>query len=167
MIRRAAAVGVFSVIVFSVTGASAAQAPANKACGLVTESELQSALGAPVVLKAGSMGAVQTCAGEAQSTKVLLRFFTRTGAASGKTEQAGVEALKKMGAQVEVQTSGGITCMTTVPPASMAATGFGTSCTMTGKAPTFAVLEVTAKAQKDMVPIAKLRAVAEKMASRF
>ena len=45
--------------------------------------------------------------------------------------------------------------------------GFGSTCTVTSKAPTFAVMEITAKTQKDMVPMEKLRAVAEKMASRF
>ena len=45
--------------------------------------------------------------------------------------------------------------------------GFGSTCTVTSKAPTFAVMEITAKTQNDMVPMEKLRAVAEKMASRY
>jgi hypothetical protein len=49
----------------------------------------------------------------------------------------------------------------------MAAMGFGTTCTVTIKSPTIAVIEITAKNQKDMVPMEKLRAVAEKMASRL
>jgi hypothetical protein len=72
-----------------------------------------------------------------------------------------------LGAQVDVKTSGGIMCMTAVPPEKMAAMGFGTTCTVTSKAPTFAVIEITAKTQKDMVSMERLRAVAEKMASRF
>ena len=146
--------------------ASMAQATGNKACGLVTESELQSALGSKVALKPGSLGDVQTCSGETPGARVLLRYFTRKDR-SGNAEQAGIEAFKKMGAQVDVKTSGGIMCMTAVPPQNMAAMGFGTTCTVTSKAPTFAVVEITAKTQKDMVPMEKLRAVAEKMATRF
>ncbi len=170
MIRLTRAIGVLSsaVIVSAMAAqASMAQAPANKACGLVTESELQSALGSKVTLKAGSIGDVQTCGGESQSARVLLRFFKRSTDSSGNAEQAGIDAIRKMGAQVDVKTSGGIMCMTAVPPGNLAAMGFGTTCTVTSKAPTFAVIEITAKTQKDMVPMEKLRAVAEKMASRF
>src|SRR5262245_59022387 len=144
-----------------------AQTPAHKACALVTDAEIQSALGSKVTLRAGSMGDVQTCAGETPGARVLLRFFRRTTDRSGNVEQAGIDAFRKMGAQVDVKSSGGITCMTAVPPQNMAAMGFGTTCTVTSKAPTFAVIEITAKTQKDMVPMEKLRAVAEKMASRF
>ena len=144
-----------------------AQAPANRACGLVTDAEIQSALGSKVVLQAGSLGAVQTCAGQTESARVLVRFFMRTTDPSGNAEQAGIDAIRKMGAQVDVKASGGITCMTAVPPQNMVAMGFGTTCTVTSKAPMFAVIEVTAKTQKDMVPLEKLRPVAEKMASRF
>ena len=170
MIRLTRAIGVLSsaVIVSAMAAqASMAQAPANKACGLVTESELQSALGSKVTLRAGSIGDVQTCGGEAQSARVLLRLFKRSTDATGNAEQAGIDVIRKMGAQVDVKTSGGIMCMTAVPPANLAAMGFGTTCTVTSKAPTFAVIEITAKTQKDMVPMEKLRAVAEKMASRF
>jgi hypothetical protein len=144
-----------------------AQAPVDKACGLVTDSELQSALGSKVTLKPGSIGDVQTCGGETQSARVLVRLFKRSSDPSGRAEQAGIDAIRKMGAQVDVKTAGGIMCMTAVPPANMAAMGFGTTCTVTSKAPTFAVIEITAKTQKDMVPMETLRAVAEKMATRF
>ncbi len=170
MIRLTRAIVVlFSGVVLSTLAAQAsiAQETANKACGLATESELQSALGSRVTLKPGSIGNAQTCGGETQSARVLLRFFTRSKDPSGNAEQAAIEAIKKMGAQVDVKTSGGIMCMTAVPPQSMAAMGFGTTCTVTSKAPTFAVIEITAKTQKDMVPMERLRAVAEKMASRF
>ncbi len=145
----------------------AAQSPATGACALVTDSELETVLGSKVPLKADSIGDVQTCSGEAQNARVLLRLFTRTGDPSGKTEQAGIDEIKKMGVQVDTKTSGGVMCMTGVPPASMAAMGFGTTCTVISKAPRFAVIEVTAKTQANMVPMETLRAVAEKMAGRF
>ena len=157
-----------AVIVSVMAGqASLAQAPANKACELVTDVELQSALGSKVTLKPGSLGNVQTCSGESPSATVLVRFLKTSTASSGSPEHSGIDAIKKMGAQVDVKTSGGIMCMTVVPPTNLAAVGFGTTCTVTSKAPTYAVIEITAKTQKDMVPMEKLRAVAEKMASRF
>jgi len=170
MIQPTRAIVVLLVIIVT-SGVAAAharipQATGNKACGLVTESELQVALGAKVTLKPGSIGDVQTCAGETATARVLVRFFTRKDQ-SGNAEQAGIDAIKKMGAQVDVKTSGGIMCMTAVPPQNLAAMGFGTTCTVTSKAPMFAVIEVTAKTQKDMVPMERLRAVAEKMATRF
>ena len=170
MIQPICAIGALTsaIVVIALTAtASMAQAPANRACALVTDSELQSVLGSKVTLKAGSIGDVQTCGGQTPGVRVLLRFFKRNGAPSGNAEQAGIDAIKKMGAQVDVSSSGGIMCMTTVPPENMAAMGYGTTCTVTSKAPTFAVIEITAKTQRDMVPMDKLRSVAEKMASRF
>jgi hypothetical protein len=143
-----------------------AQTPAN-ACGLVTAAEFQGVLGGAVNLKSGAIGEVQVCSGEGQTGKVTVRFFKRTGDPSGAREQAGIEAVKKMGAQVDVTTSGGIMCMTIVPPAQMPAMGYATTCTVMSKAPTFAVIEISAKAQKDMVPIDKLRPIAERIATRF
>lgn len=170
MMRPTRAIGALSsavVVIALAVQVGMAQAPVNKACGLVTNSELQSALGSKVILKAGSIGDAQTCGGETPSARVLLRFFKRTTDPSGHREQAGIDAARKMGAKVDVKTSAGITCMTAVPPENMAAVGFSTACTVTRKAPMFAVIEITAKTQKDMVPMEKLRAVAEKMASRF
>jgi hypothetical protein len=170
MIRPTCAIGALSsavVVIAATAAASMAQAPANRACALVTDSELQSALGSKVTLKAGSIGDVQTCGGETQSVRVLLRFFKRSSDPSGSAEQAGIDTIRKMGAQVDVKTSGGIMCITAVPPENMAAMGYGTTCTVTSKAPTVAVIEITAKTQKEMVPMEKLRSVAEKMASRF
>ena len=146
---------------------TAGQTPAGKACGLVTESELQSVLGGNVSLKGGSIGEVQMCSGQAQNATVMLRLFKRTTDPAGGAEKAGIDAVKKMGVQVEAKTVGGTMCTTMVPPANMAQMGFGTTCTVTSKAPMFAVIEITAKTQKDMVPMEKLRAVAEKMATRF
>ena len=161
-------VAVSAAIIIATAGqAGLAQTPAGKACALVTDAELQSALGSRVALKPGSLGNVQTCSGESPNVTVSLRLLTTSKASDGSKEKAGIEAIKKMGAQVDVKTSGGIMCMTVVPPASKAAMGFGTTCTVTSKAPTYAVIEITAKTQKDMVPMEKLRAVAEKMASRF
>jgi hypothetical protein len=139
----------------------------NGACALVTEAELQSALSSKVTLQPLPTSDVQMCKGQGQSARVLIRTFTRSKDLAGNAEKAGIEAVKKMGAQVDVKTSGGITCMTVVPPPSKAALGYNTTCTVTSKAPNFAVIEVVAKTQQDMVPMERLRPVAEKMAGRL
>ena len=98
MIRLTPAIGVLSSVVIvgaMAAQASMAQAPAHKACGLVTESELQSALGSKVTLKAGSIGDVQTCGGVSQSTRVQLRLFKRSTDSSGNAEQAGIDAIAR------------------------------------------------------------------------
>jgi len=156
-----------SAATLSGTSGLVAQSTTGKACGLVTESEIQSVLGTKVNLKSGALGDVQTCSADAQTASMMLRLFKRTGDPSGAKEKAGIDAIKKMGAQVDVKTADGITCMTTVPPANLAQYGYGTTCTVTSKAPMFAVIEITAKAQKDMVPMDKLRTIAQKMATRF
>ena len=165
------AISTFFLLVSAATLSSAsglvAQTTTNKACGLVAESEVQSVLSAKVPLKNGAIGDVQTCSGETPTATMTIRLFRRMGDPAGAKEKAGIEAIKKMGAQVDVKTSGGVTCMTTVPPANMAQYGFSTSCTVTNKAPMFAVIEIQAKTQKDMAPMEKLRSVAEKMATRF
>ena len=144
-----------------------AQAPPANACALVTPSELESVLGGTVALKPSSMGEVQLCRGETAAARVSIRLFKGTKESFDTAEQAGLDAIKKMGAQVDVKTSGGIMCTTAVPPDDKATIGFGTTCTVMSKAPTYAVVDVTAKSKKDMVPMEKLRALAEKMASRF
>jgi len=83
----------------------------------------------------------------------MLRLFKRTDDPPGAKEKAGIEAIRQTGAQVEVKTLGPITCTAVVPPPQLAEHGFGTTCSVQ-KAPMLAVIEVTAKARKDMVPTA-------------
>ena len=71
-----------------------------------------------------------------------------------------------MGIKLESKTSGPITCVTMIPPPNLAQAGFGTTCTVK-KPPMFAVIEVSVNNEKDMVPLERLRGVAEKMAGRF
>ena len=127
-----------SILLSTLTAqASRAEVPAN-ACALVTASELQSAIGGAITLQSGSMGKVQTCSGQTQAgTRVLVRMFTRTTDAAGNTEKAGIAAAKKSGAQTEVQNNGGVMCSTVVPPQGMEAMGYGTTCTVTRKAPLY------------------------------
>jgi hypothetical protein len=141
-------------------------AGANKACGLLTPSELETVLGAKVTLSGGNAGNVELCTGRTPTVTVMLRVFKRTNDPSGATEKAGIEAARQTGAQVDVKTFGPITCSAVVPPAKLAQYGFNTTCSVR-RAPMFAVIELTATSQKDAVPIEKLHALAEKMAGRF
>jgi len=145
----------------------------NKACALVTPSELETAVGGKVSLSAGGgtpPNGAEICRAETATVSVLLRVVKRSGGSDadkkGGAEKAGIDMARKMGAQVDVKTFGDITCSTVVPPADLAKYGFNTTCAIT-TATAVAAIEVTAKNQKDMVPIERLRPLAEKMATRL
>ena len=160
--------GAFAASVQTPVGA----ADGNKACGLLTPSELQTVLGTTVSLSGGggmAAGGVELCTGQTSRATVMLRLSTRLNPErdrSGGTEKKGIEVVKKMGIQVDVKTYGPITCSTMVPPANLARHGFNTTCTVS-KPTAVAGVEVTAKSQQDMVSIERLHPLAEKMASRF
>jgi len=139
----------------------------NKACALATPEELQAALGAKVSgLKAQGLGGdAQICMGQTPAASVMLRLAKRTHS-SGETEAKGIEMAKKMGAQVELKTFGPVTCSTMIPPPNLAQYGFNTTCSVL-KNGQVAAVEVTAKSQKEMVAIDKLRPLVEKMAGRI
>ncbi len=160
---------VFSIVFFAVlilVFAKGAHAQ-NKACALVTPNELQALLGAKVSgLKGTDMpGGTGICMGQTPTARVTLRLAKRPEQGAG-AEAAGIEIAKKMGAQVDVKTFGPVTCSTVIPPASLAEHGFNTTCSIAKKTDV-AAIEVTAKIQKDMIPIDKLRPLAEKMMERF
>jgi hypothetical protein len=157
--------------------AASAQAPVgaaggDKACGLLTPSELQTVLGTTVSLSGGggmAAGGAEFCTGQTSTATVMLRLVTGLDPGrdrSGGTEKKGIEAVRKMGIQVDVKTFGPITCSTMAPPASLAQHGFNTTCTVI-KPTAVAGVEVTAKSQQDMVSIDRLHPLAEKMANRF
>jgi len=115
-------------------------------------------------------GTTETCVGSTPGVKVLLRLKQRSAdeasKSGGETERKSIEIMKKMGAQVDIKTFGPVTCSTITPPASMQESGYNTTCSYRKKTGVAAV-EITAKAQKDGIPIDKLRPLAEKMADRF
>ena len=166
-IAAAGWVGVVVAIVPVPVGA----ADGNKACGLLTPSELESVLG-NLTLNGGTPmtgGKTEICMGQAASATVMLRLVTGLDPGrdrSGNKEKAGIELFKKMGVKVDVKTFGPITYSTIVPSESLAQHGFNTTCTVS-KETAVAGIEVTAENQKDMVPIERLHPLAEKMAGRF
>jgi hypothetical protein len=161
---------VFSVVFFAfqiLVFASGARGQ-NKACALATSEELQALLGAKVSdLKGTDVpgGDAAICMGQTPTARVMLRLAKRSEQGGG-AEAAGIEIAKKMGAQVDVKTFGAVTCSTVIPPANLAQHGFNTTCSIVKKT-NVAAIEVTAKTQKDMIGIDKLRPLAEKMAERF
>jgi hypothetical protein len=135
---------------------------AVKACSLLTPAEIEAALGSKLsnFTESGPF-----CNAKGANRAVMLRIARKTG--EDGAEAKGIEMMKKMGVQVDVKTFGAITCSTLLPPSSLAAqVGFNTTCSIT-KGDTVAAIEVTTSAQQDMVPIEKLRPLAEKMAERF
>ena len=70
------------------------------------------------------------------------------------------------GIQVDVQTFGPITCSTMIPPENLAMYGYNTTCSVT-KGTSVAAVEVTVKSKGDMVPVERLKPIAEKMAGRL
>lgn len=152
--------------------ATAGAAQSNKACALLTPAEVKAAIGGKVsgwsdggAVGAGGGSAVFLCRGQTPTASILLRLAKTSGRASGSAA-AGIEIAKKMGAKVDVKTSGPITCSTVIPPENLAQYGFNTTCSIV-KNGMVAAIEVQTKMQKDMVPIEKLQPLAEKMASRF
>lgn len=136
---------------------------AGDPCALLTPGELQQVVGQSVTgFKSSGPG---ICSAVSASYTVMLRLAERKGGAGA--EEKGIAVVKQMGGQVDVKTFGPMTCSTVVPPASMVqAMGFNTTCSIL-KGGWVAAVEITAKAQKDVVSIEKLRPVAEKMAPRF
>jgi len=158
-----------AIVMIVATPAAAADI---KACDLVTPSELESVLGAKVILKSDGTipgGKTEHCTGQAPAVAVLLRLVT--GLEPGRDhpdgkEKKDIEMAKSMGGQVEVKSFGPVTCSTILPSAKLAQMGYNTTCTV-NKDRAVAGIEVTAKSRKDMISIEKLRPLAEKMAGRF
>jgi hypothetical protein len=149
----------------ALAGASQAQ---NKACALVTAAELQSALGTAfsgMAPQSAPGSNADICMGQASSYRVMLRLAKRSDA-SGDKEAKGIAMAKQMGAQVDVKQFGDITCSTFIPPSNMQQAGYNTTCSVFKNGQVGAV-EVTATNQKDMVPIDKLRPLADKIAGKL
>ncbi len=145
----------------------AAGAP-NGACGLLTSAELESIVG-KVTLSPGDAGKAAICTGRTEKATVMMRLVTGLDPAAkrdGTRERAGLEMMKKMGAQVSIVTDGPMTCSTITPPPDRAQVGYNTTCTV-AKPSALAGVEITARTRADMVPIDRLKPLAAKMATRF
>lgn len=166
--RAARWCAIVQILAVMVSGSFRRAQAQNQACSLATPAELKAAIGWSVpTLKPQAMPGTATsiCMGRAAAGSVMLRV-ANAGNPSGDKEAKGIAAAKKMGAQVDVKTFGAVTCSTMIPPANLTQYGYNTTCTVK-KGDTVAGIEVTASTQKDMVPIEKLRPLAERIAGRI
>lgn len=168
MQNRIAQAAIVALLMAAVTVTAQAQAADNKACKLLTPAELEPVTGklAPFKSALATAGS-QMCTAKSLKGTVMLRWSkSRTKPGEPSAAAKGVEAARDMGATVEVKTFGPITCSTMVPPANMNQYGYNTTCSVI-KGDAVAAVEVGARFRKDMVPIDKLRPLAEKLATRF
>ena len=124
----------------------------------------ESLVGKKVPMNGSAMGTAHICSGRTPAVSVMLRMAQRKPGAGN--EAAGAAAGEAMGFQVDVKTFGPITCSTMIPPKDKEMYGFNTTCSVL-KGTTVAAIEIKSKSRAAMVPIEKLRPVAEKMATRF
>src|SRR5437899_5458410 len=167
MTSRICSVGI--VLLATLGIARSALAADSRACKLLTPAELEPLVGKlPAFTSMSGLPSADICtSSSASGTRVMLRLAqTKSGGGSAEAAAKGVEAARKLGATVDVKTSGSITCSTIVPPKNLQAYGFNTTCSV-AKNNQVAAVEVTVKAQKDMVSIDKLRPLAEKISTRF
>jgi len=135
------------------------------ACALVTPGEIEALTGVKVEMKGVTVGASNFCSARTPALGVMVRMAQRAAGAADK-EPAGVAIARKMGATIDVKKYGPITCSTIVPPKDKEMYGFNTTCSIV-KGTTVAAIEITTQKREAMVPMPKLRALAEKVAKRF
>jgi hypothetical protein len=146
--------------------ATATAPPPAPSCYLVTAAELESLLGPRTSgLTTNNWGTGDICSGRTAKGAFTLRL-AKEGTPKANAPADGVKLMRRMGAQVDVKSFGPITCSNVIPPKDREADGFNTTCTVT-KNGQFGAIEVVTKTRADMVPIDKLKPIAEKIASRM
>lgn len=136
-------------------------------CGLLTAAELEAALGGKAgALSGSSQGTSRICSGSVGKTQVMIRVAERSPEDTGERERKGLEIARKMGAQVEVQKEGELTCSTLIPPATTPRMGYNTTCTLLREGVVVGV-EVTAQSRQDMAAIAAVKGLVQKARSRM
>ena len=144
-------------------------------CSLLTQAEIENALG---VKLAGfgngpQAGVTRICQGVVKNRLSVMVMFApsqgpndrRWADPVGEMERLARESANSVKAQLEFKRMGpSMVCMTLVPPQPGP---YSTQC-MVGKKPTgMAAITALVGAQQDMVPIEKLRPLAEKMLGRL
>jgi hypothetical protein len=137
------------------------------ACGLLTAAELEAALGGKAgALSGSSQGTSRICTGTVGRTTVMIRVAERSPEDTGERERKGLEIARKMGAQVEVQKEGELTCSTLIPPPGTPQMGYNTTCTLLREGLVVGV-EVTAQSRQDMAAIPAVKELVQKARSRL
>jgi len=157
-----------AIVTVSVQGASGARQNDNKACGLVSPPEIESILDGKVAWNGSASlpgDTIHICAGQAANARITLLLVTGVASEGDRSDSKGkarLELVRQMGEQVEIKTFGPIVCSTLEPPSGQQHIGYSTTCTVS-KGTTMAGIEVTANNKEAMLPIERLRPVAEKM----
>jgi len=163
-LRNALAVIVFTFLFLS-RSASPTSPPPAPACYLVTSGELESLLGAKITsgLTTHDSDTTHFCSGSTAKATFTLRM-AKQRASSADAAAEGVKLMRQMGAQVDVKTFGPITCSTIIPPNEKGS--FNTTCSVVKNGQVGAI-EIAVKKRGDMIPIEKLKPIAEKMQTRM
>ena len=134
--------GLFLAAAFATPRAAGA---ADGACGLVTAAEVQALLGTKVtgLTKEQTMGTAHICSGSASYAAVIVRLSKQT-----------------------TETATPVTCSTLIPPKDQESRGFTTTCSVS-KNGQVAALKIVTTTRANMVPVDKLKPLAEKIASRM
>jgi len=170
--NRLVAVFAFVLLAFALP-ASAQVDP----CKLLTQAELESALGAKVTFAGSAQwGATPTCPGgsAAKHMSILLMFSPGDATKAndpkwadplGYLEQISRQSANSIKAQMETKRFGSsILCTTLIPPKQGP---YSTQCMAVKKPTGMASISILVPSQQDMVPIDKLRPLAEKMLGRL
>ena len=157
-----AAIGiVLAAALMNALTVSPAQAQGNKLCALLTPAEIEAALGFKVALSPNALGG---CMGPTPS-RHMVSIELKAAPIPGPDGQAQiVQAMKAHGIRMEFATFGPVTCSTGIPQ--KPELPFGTNCSISKGGQT-AIISVTAGSEREMVPLEKLRTLAEKMAPRL
>jgi len=143
-------------------GLAQSQGALPASCSLLSAAEIGQATGLSIA-PLQQTGAF--CMSRNANATVMLRIARRTNAQGG-VEERGIQAAREMGVTVDVRQDGPVTCSSASPPASLARVGYNTTCAVM-KNGAVAAVEVTTPTQQTMVPIARLRPLADVMARRF
>jgi hypothetical protein len=171
-------------------GAAGAGTPrptrSDKACSLITTAEIQGTLGLkpgkPLVgqeipYKKDSThdhdGSLFACQGTVGGRYVMVAYGTRPVTPEGRKRaearvDASEEKLRREGYAIDARDFGNVKCWTmAAPPADTSATAmFGTNCRGT-KGDYFFSITVSGARKTDIIPMEKLKALADKAASRL
>jgi len=144
-------------------------------CSLLTQSEIESALGVKLAGfgSGGQAGVTSICQGVVRNRMSVMVMFASGQNANdkkwadplGELERQSRESANSIKAQMEVKRFGSsILCTTLVPPKPGP---YSTQCMVVKKPTGMASVSVLVPAQQDMVSIDKLRPLAEKMGGRL
>lgn len=139
------------------------------ACKLLTAGEIEAVVGGKVVHSGATTTpalkekAKDVCQMSAGTSSVMVRRFAKKDADT-KSASEGMEQAKKMGLKMTEEKHGNTTCSTIT--GNSRAPVYSTGCKVE-KGGFFVFVEVMATSEAKMIPVSKLRPLAEKAASRL